>query len=621
MATCTDDLDSSGIKAAWDDRFNTWDQIANDAVSSTNDYLNDIANQVGRYRITMNVGYSPVVDFDPVEVTIPGIDLSKRPLFDLPGDIYNPEFDKIPDLPPSTIPFPDQPPEPPIAFGPRPDPIEVDIPTDAPTVSDPTLPPEPTLTYPDVPVLEDILIPTVPVLDFPDVSVTVPEFFAPTPPAELVWQEPDYTSPIRTNLVNKILEWLLGGTGLPEWIWQRIWDKARTNEIETGLAAIQMADQDAASRGFSIPPGIRNKRVQEAEATVLKQSNTLNREVAIQRAQMEVENIRFAVQQGITMEGMFIDEFQRYAQRTLDAAIATVSAGVQIYNAHAAVYQIQVEAVRAQVEIANLQIQQELSKLEAYKAELDGKRIVAELNRLDVEIYTQQLQALLTQVQVYRAQLEGVNTLLEVDKTKLEAFKTEVEAAVAYVDARKAEFDAYKTEVEAEGVKADVYRTQVAAFAGVIDAIKAETDINVARQDAKLDQQRLKLARIQADVDRYRGEIDGEVAEIQAWTAGIKAQVAAYASQAGVQEANARIVVANAANAIENEKTRASIALQEAAILLSESRERTEMATQALVGVANTQAQVAGSALSAVNLSASFSVQDQMQHSFSETCP
>lgn len=618
MAACTDDLSAGDVQQQWNSKFETWDGIAQSAVSTTQSVLRDIANTFGRTSTNVRINYTGIGNITPSKLTLPTFNTT-LPTFVKPDPIKSEAITPPGPIDPPTTVLPDQPKPLPINPVTKPDPIVVDIPNNPPQGIDPTLPDAPEFIVPNVPYLNRISIPDVPVLEFPEFTELAPVFGGEPELVVFDWTEPEYDSPLREELVGKILTWLLGGTGLPEWIWQRIWDRARTNEIQTGLAAIQQADTDAASRGFSLPPGVRNKRVQEAETKLLTESNRINREVAIKRAEMEVDNIRFAVEKGIQLEGLFIQEFQEYARRTLEAAKYAVDASVAIYNAFLNVYNAQVAAYRMAIDVTQLQIEQELSKLEAYRAELEGKRIIGELNRLEVEIYTQQNQALIAQVQLYNAQLEAVQKEINIYTAEIDAFKSRVEAAGISVDAQAKLFDAYKVEVSAETAKAEMYRAQVAGYAGVIDAYSAEVNSQVSQKNLLIDSERLKIQRTTADISRYTAELQASLGTIRASLDGIQAQVAAYSAKVGAEEANARLTLENGRSKILDAKNRADIDIAEAQLVLEHFRGTMQLSATTQLGVAQTQAQIANSALSAVNLGASFSVSQSLSHEFTKS--
>lgn len=621
MATCSDDLDLGPVQGQWNEKFNSWGQIAESAVQETNTVTEAIARTFGRTSTNVRINYTGIGNLSATKLTLPTFNTT-LPAYVKPDPITKEAINLPGPIDPPTTVLPEQPTPLPINPVDKPPPIDVDIPDDPPQTIDPDMPPDLELDIPVAPGLRTITIPDVPVLEFPEFDELAPVFEGAPELEAFYYQEPEYESPIRQELIDKILEWLLGGTGLPEWIWQRIWDRARTNEVETGLAAIQQADTDAASRGFSLPPGIRNKRVQEAETKLLEESNRLNREVAIKRAEMEVDNIRFALEKGIQLEGLFIQEFQEYARRTLEAAKYAVDAAVSVYNVFVSVYNARVAAYRMAIEVNQILIQQELAKLEAYRGELEGKRIIGELNRLDVEIYTQQNQALIAQVQLYNAQLEAVQKEINVYVAEVDAFKSRVEAAGISVDAQAKLFDAYETEVNAEKAKADMYTAQVAGYAGVIDAYSAEVDAQVAEKKLLVDSEELKIRATAADIGRYNAEVQANLGVIQASLDNIQAQVAAYTAKVSAEEANARIALENGRIKVLDAKNRADIDVAEAQLILEHFRGTMQLSATAQLGVAQTQAQIANSALSAINLSASYQIGQTMSHQFSKTdCP
>jgi hypothetical protein len=205
-------------------------------------------------------------------------------------------------------------------------PIDLNLPTvpgdfnaikpPAPALTEPTVPDPPPSELPNAPALADIALPEAPEIFIPTLNAALGA--APTPDAVPTFQfdDEDYGSDLLDNLNTK-LNWFLSDntTGLAEVIWQSIWERAREREDLTAVKAREEVDTVFASRGFSLPPGAQVKRVDAIIQGNQDAANTLSRDQAIEEAKLEVENVRFAVTEGIRLEIALIDNHNQTQQR------------------------------------------------------------------------------------------------------------------------------------------------------------------------------------------------------------------------------------------------------------------------------------------------------------------
>ena len=94
---------------------------------------------------------------------------------------------------------------------------------------------------------------------------------------------------------------MAGGTGLPPAVEDALFSSARERDSSETARAVQEAVDTWAGRNFSMPPGMLAKSVSVVrEQGRLKAAET-NRDILIEAAKWEIENIRFAVQQGLAL--------------------------------------------------------------------------------------------------------------------------------------------------------------------------------------------------------------------------------------------------------------------------------------------------------------------------------
>lgn len=158
--------------------------------------------------------------------------------------------------------------------------------------------------------------------------------------------------PLAADAFDEATNWLvntitLGGTGINPAVEDQIWQRDRDRVIADGLRAESQAQNEFAMRGFSLPVGALASRLQQIRFEQLSKTQEQSRDVAIKQADIEIENIRFAVDQAIKsrlaamqaavdyiralMNG--VDTAARVASINVDAKARAMSATADLYRA------------------------------------------------------------------------------------------------------------------------------------------------------------------------------------------------------------------------------------------------------------------------------------------------
>lgn len=87
----------------------------------------------------------------------------------------------------------------------------------------------------------------------------------------------------------------VGGTGIKAGVENQIWERARARELKEANRLEYEATSAFAARGFSLPPGALAGRLLEVQQEAQNKISAHSRDVAIEQAKMEVENVRFAI--------------------------------------------------------------------------------------------------------------------------------------------------------------------------------------------------------------------------------------------------------------------------------------------------------------------------------------
>ena len=400
-------------------------------------------------------------------------------------------------------------------------------------------------TVPAIPSVAAVAMPDVPVLDMPDVptmlSLSIPTFggvdlhedwlakfddiptlalVAPTPYSYSVG--PEYASALLAALKATLTTRLAGGTGLSPAVEQAIWDRARSRETQTALANEADVQRTSEALGFALPPGVIAAQVRATQQDYYDKLSSLSRDVAIKQAELEQENLKQTIDEGIRLEGQLIDYSYKLEQLTFEAAKTQAENAIQIHNAQVEQYKALLSVYGIYSDAYKTIISAELAKVDVFKALIDAEKAKTDVNRALVEQYKAEIEARMTAVEIYKAQVDGAKTLVEIEGLKISAAGEQIKAFVAQVNAETAKVEIYKAEVgaakmlvEIEGLKVNAAGEQIKAY---VAQVNAET----------------------AKVEVYKAGVEAEVSKVQVY----KVKADAFAAQAGVQTELARVEIA-----------------------------------------------------------------------------
>jgi len=580
-----------------------WGNYADQALINTEEFFTDI-QELALTPVLTNIDFSVPAELGvpfakPTAPTDPNITFDSVAS---PGDVDVPSvvLPSFQDAPVNTAVAPT------LALPNAPGALDAEVPTDAPIASVVTIPDAPVITLPTEPTLRDLTLPSVPTVTLPTFTATAPINTAVSPGNTFSYEYEDYTTQMPT-LVARIKEMLAGGTGLPAAIWNALWEKARGREDLTAAKAVAEATDEWAGRGFSLPAGVLDKTIQGIRQDNQDASNQLSRDIAIEQAKMEVENIRFAVSQGIAYEGQYINLHMQEMQLAYETAKYTVEAAISVYNAQISAYNAELQAYIAETQVHRTLIEAEMANIELYKAQLEGQKLIGDINQQDIDLYTARIGALLSEIEIYKGELDGVRTLVEVDKVQVDTFTARVGAFEAQVRANESEVKAYSERVAAEMAKSEIYSTEIEAFSSLVTAYKTGNEAQIAAKRLEIENNGFKLEKFRTKVAKYGAEVDAEAKRVAASVGIYDGQARVYAADLSAEQAR---VVADSRQydlALETAKSQTDIELKEAQINIEQVLRTLNLELDKNKTILSVQAQLAAAAMSAVNMSASVS--------------
>lgn len=107
---------------------------------------------------------------------------------------------------------------------------------------------------------------------------------------------PDFNEHL-THVHDKLHDMIFnGGTGLPPSIEQAIHDRARSRIVAEQLSQEGQIYDTFAARGFSMPPGVMLAGIERLRDQTLSRVAETSKDIAIEAAKIEVENLKFAIE-------------------------------------------------------------------------------------------------------------------------------------------------------------------------------------------------------------------------------------------------------------------------------------------------------------------------------------
>jgi len=515
-----------------------------------------------------------------------------------------------PTITPSTLLSPTAPPifdgvRPSVDFSGQPSPLAEAAPGNAPTVGDIVIPAAPTVVIPDVPSLLSLNLPTPPSIVLPTFSSTAPTIDFQPPGVDFSFYETPYSSTLLDQIKAKVSEVLSGGSGLTPPIEAQIWERARERENATAKQATEQAAIEFSNRGFSIPPGLLTARLAEIQQANQTAVNTLSREQAIKSLDIQLEQLRTFVQYGVQLESVLMDMAQRSVQRAFEAARFTHEAAIQIYDARVRMFNAQLQAYEVQARVFGILVDAEIKKLEKYRIELEGQKLVGDLNQQTLEIYNSRIRALLAPIDVYRAQMEGVRAQVDIEQVKLAAFKTQIETFVAKVQAKAQEYSAWEAKLRAEATKQNIYEADARVFAELVRAHGQSEQTKIEQARLGIENNKLAIEQFRAQLSVAEERIRAESARISAGTQIFDGQTRMFSALVSSEEARVRSDVNQAQLLFEAARANAQISVENARIQVQQAVQLVQVQIEALKGATAAATQLAGSSLAAIHVQAS----------------
>lgn len=499
---------------------------------------------------------------------------------------------------------------------PKPQLIALSDPGNAPVLTDPTMPTAPVITYPTAPTDIAITLPLPPNIQLPTFQGQRPVFDAPIPDENFTFTPTEYVDALLDKVKAQVSTMLDGGTGLPAAVAKALRDRATNAQDEDTTRQIEESFEEFSARGFEEPNGPLANRLARVRKDAASLRAGVNRDIYVQDQQVAIENLRFAVQQGVALEGTLIQAHNDFMRISLEAARYAVDVAISILNARISVFNAEVQAYQVDAQVFVDLIRAAEVQLEIYRSELEAERLKVDINRANVDKYTAQLQAVNIMVSVYRSQLDAVTAQIQMNSQKLDQYRTRVQVLSEQVQAQTTQIQGYTAQVQAETAKAQFYDTAVRGFATRVQAWSEQQRTKI--ESARLGQQYDQLLQ-----DAWKAKLALYTAQLQTQLDQLDAKVKGFSAQSDVYKATAQ--VASAAAEANNRAFQLNLAQQQAIVDTELKRSELDLDQLKFIsqqyveikkGIAQVSAQLASASMSAVNFSAGTSFAGGARHDY-----
>lgn len=457
------------------------------------------------------------------------------------------------------------------------------------------------------PTPRNIVLPTLPVINWDAITfdTTPPAFTAVPPDARDFAFTPDtYTVKIADQVKPAILAMLNGTTGLPAAVENAIWARAAERESMLAFRAEQEAVGTDASRGFTIPSGVLNAARARVRQDAQDKRVTLSRDTMIRTHEVLIEQLKFAVAQGLAYETLFIQLYSTVQGLRLDAAKFAVNIALQVFQAFVTKFQVDAELTRLRAELARDQIQVALGKLQGYEAQLRADQIIGQLNQQDLDRYLGLLNAVLTDAKIYEAEISAAKLLIDEQSLKLQQERTQIDAELAKLQASDIEARIWSSSIQAEATKQSAWGTRAQTYVAQVQAWGTEQNVKIENLRAQIAANGDITARYEAGITGFNAKANYVRTQAELIVQNNQTAIQGYSAQTSGLSSFNLATIEQMRNHITALQQNVELAIKNGEINVQNSLEGKRLEEQALSTATQALSQLSSSALSGHSTSA-----------------
>jgi hypothetical protein len=370
-------------------------------------------------------------------------------------------------------------------------------------------------------------------------------------------------------------------------------------KLQSELALLDITKSETEIAGLFVDINRQNVDLYRAKL------DGISTEVDLYKARIDAANSQM---QGQTLKlEAFAQQVAAYSAtvRAFEAEWSGYSAAVSADNARIDGFRALVQAYGARVDAFGTRVNAESARVSSV---IDSDRLRLDEFRTRADVYGTAVNAYGNQVNAERARVEAGVALaklpLDAYVARTQAYSTKIDAYGKRIDAERtrvgAEVDIFKFPIDIFTAQAQAYNSQVSGYASSVQASSAEAQSQIEVGRLRLDEWRAGLenykAQLEAAVSRFRADIDRQASRVNLYRAEVDAESANTSSRVSAADQSLRVRQQNV-----------DIQLKELELAQTRLFEMVKIAQDGSSEIGRVASQLAGSALSAVNASASIS--------------
>lgn len=407
---------------------------------------------------------------------------------------------------------------------------------------------------------------------------------------------------------DRLATYMKGGSALSAAVQNDIFEKALDKTNLEYQRARDGAYEEGARRGFTMPGGAVFSAVTQARQGAADNAARVAMEIAVKQAELEQQNLQFAVTQSTNLRQVVIQAAQEWAgqlvqinAQALQFAQGVLQAAIDLYDLRIKIVQARVQIYQAEAEVYQHRLKAVLAVYDAYQAHIEGLKAQVSVDTARVQAFSAQASAYGALANAYKAVIDGVATKAQIERLKVEAFGAEVQAYQASTQAKAAEWQGYRAQLEGEVSKVEAYKAEVQAYGQEVEAYKATIQAKSAMAQAVGLSNESAAKSYQAAVSGYTALVQGKSVESAAYIHSYDSELKGWEAKFKAEEARAKVAAANAV-AIGTVNVAAYKAQSDVAISNAQMNYK-KMSDLSQVGVAGARVfgTMASSALSGMN--------------------
>jgi hypothetical protein len=497
------------------------------------------------------------------------------------------------------------------------------------TVTQPTAP---TITAPTVPTLTPITLPNKISLNLGSFNASSPGQLNIDSATPFYYDQKEYTSELASALISivsggmasaegyagmsiasdaslpEVIDQILkvGASGINEDIESRIYDRGKARLKTENESLYQQTINEFGASGFNLPTGVFAAKVSQVQKEISDKNDRLNYEIILNQTDLAQKNRQFMIEKAVQIEGLMIDLFNNSENRTLEAANAVAANGIEILRNQIDAHNAKLDVYKTEAAVFEIKMKSELNAIEMYKAEVQASAIETEVQKNQVDLYGKMVEAQKDIYEMYKVQMEGARLSMEIEQMKIQQLEMETRIYLAGIEAEKLKIDIYKEENEVEKVRLEAYLGELQAYQTKVETAAKKLEAEITVFNAKNESTKLLLDSYQIKAQVYQSELDYDDKMNERDFRNYQASIQKYLAEVESDKTENLLAIENAKNSIQEamlqvEKIKAQLDLTVKSYVALK-----ELQVTGTKGIMDVGAQLAASAMSAANASASY---------------